>query len=231
MAGKANHVLLGVVTAAHGLRGEVKVKSFTDPPMALGEYAGLCRADGAVLRMVSCRPARHDVIVKWHDITSREQAEALIGTEIFIDRAALPEPDEDDFYYTDLIGCRAITDEGEELGTINQIHDFGAGDILEIGPHMIAFTRENVPQIDLVAGRVTVCLPPHIEADGPAEAAAHAPGPTTTASATPTTSSGDTPARSKGRKKRAKKRPNAQNLNRQNDLSPDQNISDREREG
>jgi len=171
----SGHVLLGVITAAHGLRGEVKVKSFTEPPTALADYEGLCCKDGKPLRVAACRPANQHLIIRWHDISDRNQAEALVGTEIFVPRSELPPADADDFYHADLIGCQAVMADGTVLGQVQHIYDFGAGDILEIGSHMVPFTHENVPEIDLAARQITVCLPqdaPDLDDDQEAVSAA-----------------------------------------------------------
>ncbi len=165
MAKPSDHVLLGVITAAHGLRGEVKVKSFTEPPEALCAYEALCREDGTPMRLVAWRAAKNHIIARWQNISDRNQAEALAGAEIFVSRQYLPPADADDFYHADLIGCAAYTPDGALLGRVDHIYNFGAGDVLEIGPHIIAFTKENVPDVDLAQQRVTVCLPPEATDD------------------------------------------------------------------
>ena len=154
-------VLLAMIGAPHGVRGEVRVKSFTADPTSLGDYGPLTAADGRRFDIERLRPAKQVVIAKFRGIDDRDSAEALNGTELYVDREALPAADEDEFYHADLIGLTALGEAGEALGTIVAIHDFGAGDILEIatarGPSLLVpFTRAAVPVVDITGGRVIV---------------------------------------------------------------------------
>ena len=146
------------------MRGEVRVKSFTADPMSLGGYGPLTAADGRRFDVERLRPAKQVVIAKFRGIDDRDSAEALNGTELYVGREALPAADEDEFYHADLIGLTALSETGEALGTIVAIHDFGAGDILEIAPArgpslLVPFTRAAVPLVDIAGGRVIVSPP------------------------------------------------------------------------
>lgn len=162
MAKLDNPVLLGVVGAPHGVRGEVRVKSFTADPEALGDYGPLATADGRALAVAAIRPSKTVVIVRFEGVATREAAEALNGVELFVDRSVLPpEEDEDEFYHADLIGLSVVDQAGSTVGRVTAVHDFGAGDILEIARPtgrsvMAPFTRAAVPEIDLAAGRIVV---------------------------------------------------------------------------
>lgn len=159
-------ILVGQVGAAHGIRGEVRVKSFTAPMEAFADYGPLASEDGAItLNVQRFRPAETVLVVKFHEVADRNAAEALNGTRLFVDRAALPAPeDEETFYQTDLIGLRAEGEDGTVHGTILAVPDFGAGDLLEIQPPAgstvyLPFTRAFVPVVDIAGGRVVI-LPP-----------------------------------------------------------------------
>jgi 16S rRNA processing protein RimM len=116
------------------------------------------------------------LVVKFRGVDDRNAAEALNGTELFVDRTALPPPASDEYYHADLIGLNAVTDTGAPLGVITAIHNFGAGDILEIAPAsgpslLVPFTDANVPAIDIDAGRAMVIPPPEAKAEPGEESA------------------------------------------------------------
>ena len=162
MAKTQNTVQMAVIGAAHGIRGEVRVRSFTGDPLALGDYGPLHDAAGRAYAVAAIRPAKDMVVVRFEGVDTREAAEALNGTALFIDRARLPadlEPDE--FYHADLIGLAAFDEAGERVGRIVAVHDFGGGDLLEIAlpfgkTVMVPFTAAAVPGVDLGEGRVRV---------------------------------------------------------------------------
>lgn len=167
---KGEMVLLARIGAAHGVRGEVRVKSFTAIPTALGEYGPLTARDGRTFVVERLRPAKEVVVAKFRGIDDRGTAEALNGTDLYVPRQRLPAEEEDEYYHSDLIGLAAATEAGEPLGTVVAVHDFGAGDILEIAPSrgptlMLPFTREAVPAIDLAARSLIAVPPPDVEAD------------------------------------------------------------------
>ncbi|MBN9673189.1 ribosome maturation factor RimM [Roseibium aggregatum] len=158
-------VLLAKIGAAHGIRGEVRVKPFGDDPLSFTDYGVLTTKDGKRLFEVEkARVQKTVVITKFKGIGDRNQAEELNGIELFIDRDQLPDPEEDEFYYSDLTGLKVLDRTGDKLGSIVAVQDFGAGDLLEIRPSRgktfyVPFTREFVPEISLEAGVVHVDLP------------------------------------------------------------------------
>jgi 16S rRNA processing protein RimM len=166
----SGHVVLGVAGAPHGVRGELRVKSFTADPLALGDYGPLFLEDGRSFAVLGVRPAGEVVIVRLEGVNDRNAAERLKNLTLSVPRAALPAgEDEDEFYHADLIGLRCETTEGALVGTLMAINDFGAGDILDIrrptGPNLtLGFTKANVPVIDIPAGRIVVVLPDYTEA-------------------------------------------------------------------
>jgi 16S rRNA processing protein RimM len=162
-------VLLGAITGAHGIRGEVRLASFTDPPDNIGTYGPLASADGrrfVIERLRSLKGTSFAATLV--GVTDRNAAEALRGTQLFIDRALLPEPDQDEWYHDDLIGLVAEIETGERIGEIVAVYDFGAGDLIEIGQRgekgttLIPFTKDCVPVVDVPGGRIVVALPEEI---------------------------------------------------------------------
>jgi 16S rRNA processing protein RimM len=163
-------VCVGVVLAAHGLRGEVKVKTFTEDPASIAAYGELADAKGRRYRLTRARAVPGGVVAAMAGVNDRGLAEALRGTRLFVERARLPATAEDEFYHADLIGMTAQDADGAELGRVVAVHNFGAGDILEIAvagageTSMIPFTRECVPVVDLGARRLTVVAPVETDA-------------------------------------------------------------------
>lgn len=158
-----NPVLMAVVGAAQGLRGEVRVKTFTADPLALGDYGNLRSMDGRVFEILDIREAKTVVIVRFRGINDRNAAEALNGLELYIERDALPddELEEDEFYYADLEGLEVYDAEGQHYGAVTGVYDFGAGDLLELKgpgkrPVLIPFSEAAVLEIDLEGGRILV---------------------------------------------------------------------------
>lgn len=157
-----NPIQLAVIGAPHGVRGELRVKTFTADPLSLCDYGPLQARDGRVFEIIDIRPANTVVVVRFKGVTDRNAAEALNGTELFIDRAALPdEGEEDDFYHTDLIGLEVRDETGASVGKVTAVQNFGGGDILEI-THQgrkgvpIPFTRAAVPEVNVAGGFVEV---------------------------------------------------------------------------
>lgn len=156
-------VLLGVVIGAQGIRGEVKVKTFTGEPEAIGDYGPLIDAKSERrFKLKVRRISKGDVVIAAiQGITDRNAAEALKGTELYVSRDALPAAEDGEFYYADLVGLQAFATDGRVLGAVIAVHNFGAGDILEVKPEgaasvMVPFTDDAVPEVDLEGGRVTV---------------------------------------------------------------------------
>jgi len=165
------NVLLGAVIGAHGLKGEVKVKTFTHSPDTLGAYGPLHTEDGRSFTVTHTRANKPDeAIARFAEIADRNGAESLKGTELFVSRTALPAADEEEFYHADLIGLRAEDAEGRVLGTVSALRNFGASDVIEIARDdgdtvLLPFTREVVPVIEIESGRVIIAVPEEVEAE------------------------------------------------------------------
>ena len=165
-------VCLGRVTAAHGVRGAVRIRPYTAQPENIAAYGALQTEAGAPVRIQSLQIAKGgNVVARIAGIETREQAEALVGERLYVLRAALPPPDAEEWYHADLIGLAARMPDGEEWGWIAAIRDFGAGDLLELTRDgegseggdgkkadkrsaMIPFDKENVAEVDIAAGYV-----------------------------------------------------------------------------
>jgi 16S rRNA processing protein RimM len=163
-------ILLGVVIGAQGLKGEVKVKTFTRNPEHLGAYGALHAKDGRTFDVRAARTAKGDIaVVRFDGMADRNAAEKLKGTELFVGRDALPPPDDEEYYHADLIGLAAYDSEDRLLGTVSGLHNFGAGDVIAIarpdgGDLLLPFTREIVPVVDVTTGRIVVAAPEETEA-------------------------------------------------------------------
>jgi 16S rRNA processing protein RimM len=163
----ADRVCVAQIGAAHGIRGEVRLRSFTEEPMAVTTYGPLESEDGTQrFEIKALRPAKDHFVARLAGIDDRNAAERLTGVKLYVSRERLPPvEDEETFYHADLIGLAAVTPEGAPLGTVTAIHNFGAGDIVEIAPEgggatlMLPFTDTTVPEIDLAAGRMVVVPP------------------------------------------------------------------------
>ncbi|RIA55347.1 ribosome maturation factor RimM [Dichotomicrobium thermohalophilum] len=159
---ESERVRVGRITAAHGVRGEVKIRCFTEVPEDVGGYGPLQDADGHSFTFSALRPAKGPaVIARIEGVHDRNTAEALVGRDLFIPRDRLPPPEEDEWYYSDLIGLVAVNPDGDRLGHVIAVHDFGAGDLIEIAPpsgkpFMVPFTEQCVPDIKLADGTITV---------------------------------------------------------------------------
>jgi 16S rRNA processing protein RimM len=166
-------VLLAAVIGAHGLKGEVKVKTFTESPEALARYGALRTRDGRAFHVAQVHATKPDeAIVAFKDVSDRNAAERLKGEELFVSRDTLPALEGHEFYHADLIGLRAEDEDGRTIGTVHALHNFGAGDVIEIARPdgdtvLLAFTRENVPSIEIEQGRISVAVPEEVEARTP----------------------------------------------------------------
>jgi 16S rRNA processing protein RimM len=161
-----NLILVARVAGAFGVKGEVRLTAYTAEPMALLSYRDLRRGSGASgLTLTAARPHKGGVVARAEEIATREQAEALKGLKLYVPREALPPPeDEDEYYLVDLIGLSVETPQGEALGVVRTVQDFGAGDLLEIQPEQgaswwLPFTRETTPEVRL-AERKIIAVPP-----------------------------------------------------------------------
>ncbi len=165
------HIVLGRIGAPHGVRGEVRVKSFTADPMDLGAYGPLTTDGGRVLTIATIRPAKSMMIVRFKEVADRTDAETLTNQRLAIARDRLPPPEDDAFYVEDLIGLKAELPSGDPAGEVIAVHDFGAGDILELrrpegDTVFLPFTHDVVPTVDIDGGRVVVVPPAEVTADG-----------------------------------------------------------------
>ncbi len=163
-------VCVARIGAAHGVRGEVKLWSFTENPAAVADYGPLETQDGSRrFEIEALRPAKDHFVARIVGIADRDAAEKLRNVDLYIPRSRLPEIDEaDTFYHADLIGLKAVTKNGDEVGTVSAVHNFGASDVIEIKPSageplLMPFTEATVPEIDLGARRIVIVLPTESE--------------------------------------------------------------------
>jgi 16S rRNA processing protein RimM len=167
----AAQICIARIGAAHGVRGAVKLWTFTEDPMAVKAYGPLTTKDGArQFEVTDAREAKGHLVATLKGVTSRDEAERLNGLELYIAREKLPATGEDEYYHADLIGLAAVTPANEPLGRVIAIHNFGAGDIIEIAPPhgatmLLPFTNAVVPSVDLAGGRVVIELPKEIDGD------------------------------------------------------------------
>ncbi|MFQ5775805.1 MAG: ribosome maturation factor RimM [Kiloniellaceae bacterium] len=165
-------VCVGVIAGAHGVRGLVRIKSFTEDPANLAAYGPLSdEGGGRRFEVTLAGRTRGALLARIEGVADRNAAQALSGTRLYVARAALPEPEEEEYYHADLIGLRAEDPAGRALGRVAAVHDFGAGDVLEIEraeeePLLVPFTKAAVPVVDLAGGRLVV-EPPEEAAAAP----------------------------------------------------------------
>ena len=166
-------VCVARIGAAHGVRGAVKLWTFTEDPLAVTRYGALSTKDGArQFEVAHAREAKGFLVATLKGVTTRNQAERLNGLELYIGRDKLPETEAGEYYHADLIGLAAVSTTGEPLGSVIAIHNFGAGDILEIAPPsgatmLLPFSNAVVPTVDVPGGRVLIELPDEIAGDAP----------------------------------------------------------------
>jgi 16S rRNA processing protein RimM len=159
------------IGAAHGVRGAVKLWTFTEDPLAVTRYGPLMTKDGArQIEVTHAREAKDHLVATLKGVATREDAERLNGIELYVAREKLPETDEDEYYHADLIGLAAVNAANEPIGRVLAIHNFGAGNIIEIAPPqgttlLLPFTNAVVPTVDLANGRVVIELPAEIDGD------------------------------------------------------------------
>ncbi len=161
MAKPANPIQMAVIGAAHGIKGELRVRTHTGDPMALADYGPLYDKDGRRFDIAEIRPAKGVVVVRFKQVADRNAAEALNGVELFVDRSALAETDEDEFYHADLIGLPVQDETARTIGKVSAFHDFGGGDIMEVTltggrSVLVPFTRAAVPIVDIAARMVGI---------------------------------------------------------------------------
>ena len=166
-AGVPPKLLMGRIGAAHGIKGELRIQSFTEDPMALAGYGPLATSrPGLTVTITTARANGSTLIARLEGIGDRTAAEQLNGVELYVDRALLPQPEDDDeFYHADLIGLRAQLSDGTTLGEVVALPNFGAGDLIEIrdpqsgDSFLYPFTRRVVPEVHLADGYLVIEVP------------------------------------------------------------------------
>ena len=165
-------VLVGQVSGGFGVRGEIKVTAYTADPASLRDYGPLLRADGSPgLTLTGTRVAKDALIGRAREVETKEQADALRGLKLYVPRDRLPDPEDDEFYLTDLMGLEVRNPEGVTLGKVRSVQNFGADDMLEITPATggptwyLPFTRDAVPELHLAQGWLVAVLPTEVEGD------------------------------------------------------------------
>ena len=159
-------ICVGAIAGSFGVQGEVRIKSFCADPSAIADYGPLFSEDGAQSYTIKLtRTVSGGLGARINGVATKEQADALRGVSLYVDRSKLPNLPDDEFYHTDLIGLAAHDTGGALIGTVQAVHNHGAGDLLEIAGAglktalLLPFTREVVPTVDLTAGRIVVDLP------------------------------------------------------------------------
>ena len=162
----ADRVLLGVVAAPHGVRGLLRIKSFTEDPMAMAGYGPLSDETGKrQFRVEALSPSRGAVLARIEGVADRNAAEALRGLKLYVDRSALPQAGEQEWYEADLLGLAVVGRDGRDWGKVLALHDYGAGQSIEVSGGaggksvLLPFTTEAVPEIDVAGGRVIIDPP------------------------------------------------------------------------
>jgi len=162
-----DRILLGVVAAPHGVRGLVRIRSFTEDPMAIGSY-GLLSDEGLrkTYRVEALSAVKGAVLARIEGVADRTAAEALRGLRLYVERSALPKTSEREWYEADLVGLAAVGRDGRDWGKVVAFHDFGAGTTMEVsggqasrGSVMLPFNDEAVPEVDVAGGKVLVDPP------------------------------------------------------------------------
>ena len=172
-SGGETRVLLGSFANAHGIRGEVQVRTFTGTPEAIASYGPLSdKAGTRTFKLKVVRVTDKGIIARVDGISDRNAAETLKGIDLYVDRAKLPVASDGEYYHADLIGLRAVSPDGDEIGKIIAVANFGASDLLEIqlkggtATEYVPFTDACVPSVDLAAGVATVVMPEMVEGEG-----------------------------------------------------------------
>ena len=158
----AARVCIAQIGAAHGVRGEVRLKAFTEDPLNVARYGPLESEDGTrQFEIEAVRPAKDVLVARLKGIADRDAAEALKNQRLYVARSRLPKPADGEFYHADLVGLAATKPNGEPIGTVKAVHNFGAGDLLEIEPPsgatiMLPFDESTVPVVDIAGGKIVV---------------------------------------------------------------------------
>jgi 16S rRNA processing protein RimM len=159
-------VCLGQIGAAHGVRGEVRLRSFTSDPAAIADYGPLETDDGRVFQIEALRPAKDHFVARLSGICDRDAARALANAKLYVPRERLPKTAEpDEFYHADLVGLAVVDLAGNSVGTVVGIHNFGAGDLIEVrtakggNTELVPFDTTHVPAVDIAAGKIVIDPP------------------------------------------------------------------------
>lgn len=169
-------ICIARIGAPHGVRGAVKLWTFTEDPLAVTRYGKLSTKDGSrQFEVANARETKGHLVAMLKGVATREDAERLNGIELYVARDRLPATDADEYYHTDLIGLAAVTAANEAIGRVTAIHNFGAGDIIEIAPAhgpalLLPFTNAVVPTVDIAGGRVVIEFPDEVDGDTPPDA-------------------------------------------------------------
>jgi 16S rRNA processing protein RimM len=170
------HICLARIGAPHGVRGQVRLWTFTEDPYAVLDYGPLATKDGKrTIEIDNVREAKGHLVATLKGVTDRDEAARLNGVELYVARDALPDTEDGEYYHADLIGLAAVNAAGETIGRVVAMHDFGAGDIIEIAPPsgptlLLPFTDAVVPTVDIAGGKVVIEMPGEIVGDDPAAA-------------------------------------------------------------
>jgi len=171
-AGERPRVCVAQIGAPHGVRGEVRLRAFTQDPRDVTRYGPLEVEDASrTLEIEAIRCAGDRLVARFAGVTDRSAAAALRNLELYVPRARLPEPEEETYYHGDLIGLLAVDADGAVAGKIRAVQNFGAGDLLEIAPQgggatfLVPFTKNFVPEVDVASGRITIRSPDSLLAD------------------------------------------------------------------
>jgi 16S rRNA processing protein RimM len=165
-APRKRRVLIGHIVGAHGVRGEVLIKSYTAAPQDIASYGPLTdETSGRALAITLVRVTAKGVVARVNGVTDRAAAETLKGLRLYVERDQLPEPAPGEYYHADLIGLPAASPDGTTIGQVVALHNYGAGDLLEIQlessreTELVPFTHAFVPEVDVAGGRVVIALP------------------------------------------------------------------------
>jgi 16S rRNA processing protein RimM len=156
------YICIAAVVGAFGVKGEIKLKTFTDKPESIMSYGSLLSIEGEILLTPqSYKSLKGGLALMCKEIVTRDQAEALKSTKLYVKRNCLPKTEEDEFYLIDLIGMEVKTVDGKRMGSVVGTEDFGAGVLLEIKPKDSVsfyqpFTKDAVPKIDIHLKRIVI---------------------------------------------------------------------------
>ncbi|MGV1014067.1 MAG: ribosome maturation factor RimM [Methyloceanibacter sp.] len=169
MSEKDERLLMGEIGAAQGLKGEVRLRAYTQEPAGIAAYGPLEDETGRTIEIETVRVTPKALIARIKGVTTREAAEALNRTKLYLPRARLPASEEDEWYHADLVGLAVVDQRGAPIGAVVAIHNFGAGDILEIKPAsgeanmLVPFNSATVPEVDIAQGRIVLVPPEELE--------------------------------------------------------------------